>query len=813
MARRLVIFADGTGNAFQTQASNVWRLYCALDSSDSNQVARYIRGVGTSSFRPYALLDGVTGIGVPANVRELYRFLCWSWREGDEILMFGFSRGAFTIRTLIGLIDREGLVPVEIGGRRVSRDEMARNAMAAWRSYRSRNFEARWWMPSIALARGLRDAVLAGWGALTGRPRYAAIAAETEAQGRKNVRITYVGLFDTVEAYGVPLDELRSAIDAVLWPLSFRNQRLSEKVERARHALALDDERRTFHPVRFDLSQGGKSRIEELWFAGAHSDVGGGYPDGSLSLVPLCWIADGAKRAGLRFEPGALEGFQEAASPYGPRHDSRRGLAMFYRYAPRRLEAENGREPVVHRAVLTRMLWDRDAYAPLTLKETGLVAIPGGPPKRLASQPGIAADARLISAVRNVIWWRSIAYWLLLATAGLLAALPALGPRVSAWLAGREAAAVLVEANRGASAGLDEVWRAVAALVPGYAVAWAEAVVAQPLLAGGLVALFAALYRWNSRLAGRASDLARAAWVPMPGVARPSTFMVGTLRAVRRWGGWALAHAALTRAVLPVALGVAVAAVLGVAVSRLGVAFTEARQGEAICPASTQPRAPSADAAELMATRLFPADALCWGTGIAVEKGRAYVIRIEQQEAFFDRTYMSGVGGFASDSWVHRLALPIRRLWGAEWFQPVLRVGPYPGADLPLLSHERGAVPQAGAWRWDDTVPGKRVARAVKADDCVGETPKERSCGVPAPAALDGEGRIHGSVLGDAQKFHKDQHLDRVLEARFVAPVSGELFLYLNDAVYWTPWGGIGQIFYANNRGTARISVRLPLPE
>ena len=79
-SRKYVLFADGTGNAFTTQESNVW-LYEALDRTKPDQVAYYIKGVGTSGWRPFAALDGATGIGVPANVRKLYRFLCWNWQQ------------------------------------------------------------------------------------------------------------------------------------------------------------------------------------------------------------------------------------------------------------------------------------------------------------------------------------------------------------------------------------------------------------------------------------------------------------------------------------------------------------------------------------------------------------------------------------------------------------------------------------------------------------------------------------------------------------------------------------------------------------
>src|ERR1700675_753377 len=107
MAKKIVLFADGTGNAFSTQESNVWRMFDALDTSKKDQIAVYIEGVGTSSFRPWAIFDGATGIGAPANIRKLYRFLCWNWERGDEIYMFGFSRGAFTIRALIEMVKYE----------------------------------------------------------------------------------------------------------------------------------------------------------------------------------------------------------------------------------------------------------------------------------------------------------------------------------------------------------------------------------------------------------------------------------------------------------------------------------------------------------------------------------------------------------------------------------------------------------------------------------------------------------------------------------------------------------------------------------
>src|SRR5438046_953586 len=110
MAKKIVLLADGTGNAFSTQESNVGRIFQALDSSEKDQIPLYIKGVGTSEIRLWAIFDGATGVGVPSNVRKLYQFLCQNYEKGAEVYMFGFSRGAFTIRTLISMIESQGLI-------------------------------------------------------------------------------------------------------------------------------------------------------------------------------------------------------------------------------------------------------------------------------------------------------------------------------------------------------------------------------------------------------------------------------------------------------------------------------------------------------------------------------------------------------------------------------------------------------------------------------------------------------------------------------------------------------------------------------
>src|SRR4030088_2184576 len=113
MSRNIVLLSDGTGNsAAKVWRTNVWRLFEALDLNCSDQVACYDDGVGTSSFKPWAMLGGAFGFGLKRNVISLYKFACRNHRsQEDEIFGFGFSRGAFTIRVLMGLILDQGLVP------------------------------------------------------------------------------------------------------------------------------------------------------------------------------------------------------------------------------------------------------------------------------------------------------------------------------------------------------------------------------------------------------------------------------------------------------------------------------------------------------------------------------------------------------------------------------------------------------------------------------------------------------------------------------------------------------------------------------
>jgi uncharacterized protein (DUF2235 family) len=437
-----VVFADGTGNAFRQQESNVWRLYDSLKkggcSDGAVQIARYIPGVGTSAVGVIRMIDGATGFGVPANVRKLYRFLSWNWQEGDQIFLFGFSRGAFTVRTLAGMTRFQGLMPAQVDGRRVTDAEMKRNVQRAWDRYRE--LTAPLWQdglrmsPHIAAVRWLRDRAVDLKRHLFRQPTHAQVENALPGHRRAGmVNVRYMGVFDTVEAYGFPFEGMRAIFSWWLWPITFRNRVCSRIVENADQVLALDDERLTFHPLRFDqtpvIPKPGEgpdqTKVREVWFAGVHSDVGGGYPDDAVAMDPLLWIHRAAGQKGLEFGELSEKGFKDRRFSHALIHDSRKGLASSYRYQPRQKLSDpaHGGPPILHASVIEKMSIGADGYAPLLLPPD--VRLCGAPESYGRAGPvPFRRDAETDAVVARLIWRRKWLNRALLACAGLVVAMP-----------------------------------------------------------------------------------------------------------------------------------------------------------------------------------------------------------------------------------------------------------------------------------------------------------------------------------------------------------------------------------------------------
>ena len=242
---------------------------------------------------------------------------------------------------LVDLIATEGLVPFR------AEEELKRNAVAAYRHYRSQQFPS--WSPLVLLMRRLRNVLLWAKDRIKGYRTYKEVMEYTKTTGRKKIPIRFLGLWDTVEAYGMPVEELKRGIDWVLWPLLFGDLILSPRVERACHALSLDDERTTFHPLLWDevaeadmvaQDKVHAGRITQVWFAGVHSNVGGGYPEDQLALVPLDWMMSEAIANGLVLDKLAVRRIRTEKSPYARLYDSRAGMGSYYRMGRDRFACE-----------------------------------------------------------------------------------------------------------------------------------------------------------------------------------------------------------------------------------------------------------------------------------------------------------------------------------------------------------------------------------------------------------------------------------------------------------------------------------------
>jgi uncharacterized protein (DUF2235 family) len=424
--KNIIVCADGTGNTtIKDRGTNVFKLYEAVDQNghrkDSSlrpQLAIYHDGVGTETLKWLRIFSGATGFGLSHNVRNLYASLSRVYRPGDDIYLFGFSRGAFTVRTLAGLILGCGILDAD--AYKVNEDfvRAVRQAYRAYRSkYRSLLFDVL--AGPVRRARGERAPV----------PLNLAVTPQ-------DARVRFIGVWDTVDAVGAPFN-IGEFINRYIYAFKFRTTTLDRRVECGRHALALDEEREAFTPVLWDETGAPEGKIKQVWFAGVHSNVGGGYPRQGMSLEPLEWMMAEAHAEGLRFVSGDRENYYIHADVNDKMYDPRAGLGIFYRWQPRDVDAlRNGiasGPALVHRSVFERITRNTEGY------------VPGSIPPELAvvSSSMRATDWRvraieahifnahggkgsLVSRNRSALRLGQVSYWslllatLIVAVAGLL---------------------------------------------------------------------------------------------------------------------------------------------------------------------------------------------------------------------------------------------------------------------------------------------------------------------------------------------------------------------------------------------------------
>ncbi|WSQ09883.1 DUF2235 domain-containing protein [Streptomyces sp. NBC_01231] len=313
MPKRLVICCDGTWNlADQPSKTNVAKVALSVrprSAVGTEQRVYYHDGVGTRRWE--RLRGGAFGVGLSRNVTDAYRFLVENYEVGDELYLFGFSRGAFTARSLAGLVRNSGILRRENAGR----------LREAWTLYRDR----------------------------TEKPNGTASTLFRRAYSHET-EIRFVGVWDTVGSLGIPAPGpqwIQPAVDLVNRRWAFHDTRLSTWVNGAFHALAIDEQRTAFRPTLWHQRPGAEDKGQELkqaWFTGVHVDVGGGYPETGLSDLTLLWMIQQALRYGLEFdwevlgtagsgvtEPDDSAAFSVSPAVAGHLHDSR---TRMYKLSP-----------------------------------------------------------------------------------------------------------------------------------------------------------------------------------------------------------------------------------------------------------------------------------------------------------------------------------------------------------------------------------------------------------------------------------------------------------------------------------------------
>jgi len=575
LAKNIVLFSDGTGDsAARPFKTNVWRLYQAIDieqstgSIDPEQIVYYVNGVGTERLKPIAKIGSALGLGVWKNVQDLYIFVCRNYEIGDHIYGFGFSRGAFTIRLLMGLIGKCGLLKAD------SEAELVKCVKMAHEAYR-RDFLIR--------ASKRRHMI---YHHILRPPKYFKCGAiDLGEAGCKQVfpDIRFVGVWDTVDAYGMPVDELKLAIDERVWPMSFADRDPSDRLLTIRHALALDEDRQSFRPVLWNEVVSGRhlspERIQQVWFSGVHSNVGGGYPDDGLALTALDWMMGEAEKVGLRYNDLARETISAGVNPDGEQYDSRAGIGGYYRYGPRHVAAlchDTARGvdvPTVrvHPAALERIsAWRRD-YEPISLG--GIFNVAG---------VSKAPDAAALENAWDLVWWRRIAYFAALAMTafvGLFAlrlvfAWPDYILMITETALGLAWSFVSAILGATATAGIDSLFGWLlghaGSVLPGWASATIPSFREYPLSGLVSLALLAlAFFGWSRKLERRIRVMAEWAWASQKGLttaAKPKTdwrnIVARALRPVT-----ALLYRHIWRGVFVPVLGIAIGVVALIALS------------------------------------------------------------------------------------------------------------------------------------------------------------------------------------------------------------------------------------------------------
>ena len=316
--KRLVICCDGTWNTpdqmdrGQIRPSNVVKMARSVVSTGAEgvtQIVFYDRGVGTD-WGLDRITGGALGQGLTRNIEDAYRFLVNNYDDGDDIYFFGFSRGAYTVRSTAGMIRNSGLL------KKIHADVFPQ----AYELYRSETH------PNDQAAKDFRQEY--SW----------------------QPRIKFIGVWDTVGALGVPIRGLR-------WLTrkkhQFHDVTLSSFVDNAFHALAIDEKRGPLAPTLWEAKNVDGQTLEQVWFAGVHTNVGGGYADSGLSDIAFRWMATKAQACDLTLDRDYVESVTTPDSD-GELRNSKKGWYWLTRSFVRPIGKQTSGYEAVHQSAVTR---------------------------------------------------------------------------------------------------------------------------------------------------------------------------------------------------------------------------------------------------------------------------------------------------------------------------------------------------------------------------------------------------------------------------------------------------------------------------
>lgn len=342
--KRIITCSDGTWNKpgqiengvqNRTNVQKIFEAICNSASDGTKQIKFYDQGVGAAGNVLTRLIDGSTGRGLSENILDCYKFISWNYEQGDEIYLFGFSRGAYTARSLAGLINNCGLI----------KNNDLTLIDTAYKMYRDRS------NPDY-------------------KPGGAKAVAFREKYCQPDVKIKMIGVWDTVGALGIPSNLFRLYNQN---KFSFHDPVLSSKVDFAYQALAIDEKRKSFEPTLWEQKEdihlkNPNQVLEQTWFTGVHSNVGGGYPNAGLSDLALEWMIDKAKAAGLEFENEFIKN-QIHGNHAGELYDSTTFIFKLLPTGPRSIMQKKTTCENIHDSVYKRMAIHEPAYKPENLPD------------------------------------------------------------------------------------------------------------------------------------------------------------------------------------------------------------------------------------------------------------------------------------------------------------------------------------------------------------------------------------------------------------------------------------------------------------